>query len=167
MPEVLGLGLWALVAAGFDLRRRRLPNLLTLGGLAVGVVVVLASGASLLGMAPASAWQGLGLSLLLTLPGYALGQLGAGDVKLAAAIAMLTGLVHFIVAFALAAILALAVLLACRFARDLPYLHALCPEGWLPDGEAAGRARRTVPFGAALGIALPVSLLLLAGARAG
>ncbi|RRQ21439.1 prepilin peptidase [Thiohalobacter thiocyanaticus] len=167
MPEALGLGLWALVAAGFDLRWRRLPNLLTLGGLAVGVLVVLASGASLLGMAPASAWQGLGLALLLTLPGYALGQLGAGDVKLAAAMAMLTGLVHFIAAFALAAILALAVLLTCRFVRDLPYLHGLCPEGWLTGGEGTGRARRTVPFGAALGIALPVVMILLAGGRAG
>ncbi|MAT64078.1 MAG: hypothetical protein CMN57_00340 [Gammaproteobacteria bacterium] len=167
MPEVLVLGLWALMAAGFDLRRRRLPNLLTLGGLAVGVAVVLVSGASLLGMAPASAWQGLGLSLLLTLPAYALGQLGAGDVKLAAAIAMLTGLLHFIATFALAAILALVVLVACRFVCDLPYLHALCPGGWLPDGQSTGRARRTVPFGAALGIALPVSLLLLAGIGAG
>lgn len=163
MAETVGLMLWALVAAGFDLRWRRLPNLLTLGGLLVGVLVVLASGASLLDMPAASAWQGFGLALLLTLPGYACGQLGAGDVKLAAAIAMLTGLAQFAIAFGLAAMLALTVVLACRVFRDLPYLHGLCPAGWVTGQGDGRRASRPVPFGAALGIALSLTLILPVG----
>lgn len=161
--ETAGVLLWALLAVSFDLRWRRLPNLLTLGGLLVGGLVALVGGASLLGMPAASAWQGVGLALLLTLPGYAAGQLGAGDVKLAAAIAMLTGLAHFVIAFGLAAVLALAVVMACRLFRDLPYLHGLCPAGLNTDRGDDGQASRPVPFGAALGIALSLTLMFPIG----
>src|SRR3989442_6796607 len=73
----------ALVACVWDLHTRRIPNLLTLGAALVALIV----STSTIG------WPGLGSSMggwvlgtALWLPLYALGGMGAGDVKLLAAI---------------------------------------------------------------------------------
>lgn len=73
----------ALVACVWDLHSRRIPNLLTLGAALVALIV----STSTIG------WPGLGSSMggwllgtALWLPLYALGGMGAGDVKLLAAI---------------------------------------------------------------------------------
>jgi prepilin peptidase CpaA len=71
----------ALVASILDLRTRRVPNLLTLGGSAAGLVAAAflygttGAGLHLLG------WT---IGLVVFLPVFVLGGLGAGDVKLMA-----------------------------------------------------------------------------------
>ena len=73
----------ALVACAFDLWRQRIPNALTLGAAAVAFIAALASGGVGGLGSSAAGWL---TGLLLFLPFYALGGMGAGDVKLLAAI---------------------------------------------------------------------------------
>jgi prepilin peptidase CpaA len=73
----------ALIAVGFDVRTRRIPNLLTFGGAAAA----LASGAvqgGFSGLGQAAAGWFLGAALFF--PMFALRGMGAGDVKLLAAL---------------------------------------------------------------------------------
>jgi prepilin peptidase CpaA len=82
---------WATTAAAFDASRRRLPNWLTLGGLLGGALYALTSGTSLLGGDAANAMFATVIAFLLLLPAYLAGWMGAGDVKLFAAMGMLGG----------------------------------------------------------------------------
>jgi prepilin peptidase CpaA len=82
---------WATTAAGFDARHHRLPNWLTLGGLLGGGLYALATGTSLLGGSAANAMFATVIAFLLLLPAYLAGWMGAGDVKLFAAMGMLGG----------------------------------------------------------------------------
>ena len=73
--------LWLGLCAVQDVRQRLLANRLTLGAALLALIYLVWTGNTWLG---ASVGQGLWaffLALLLTLPGYALGRLGAGDVK--------------------------------------------------------------------------------------
>ena len=72
----------ALLAAFSDIRQRRVPNTLTFGAALVGFAmhVVLTGWSGL-----AFALAGCAVGLLLFLPVFALGGMGAGDVKLLAA----------------------------------------------------------------------------------
>ena len=73
----------AVVAAMVDLRSRRIPNVLTFGAAAAARIVAgMMSGPSALAMS-GGGWL---LGLALWLPIYALGGMGAGDVKLLAAL---------------------------------------------------------------------------------
>jgi prepilin peptidase CpaA len=75
------------VAAIIDWRTFRLPNWLTLGGVAVGLAMsVLPQGIGFL-----ESLLGAGTGLVLLLPLYALGMTGAGDVKLMAMVGAFLG----------------------------------------------------------------------------
>ena len=77
-----------MVAAGFDIRYRRIPNWLVLAGIVTGFAWNLySSGWSGLGHAAA----GLGLGFALYFPLYLLRARGAGDVKLLAAVGSIVG----------------------------------------------------------------------------
>ncbi len=162
MAEV-ALILWALALTVFDLGQRRLPNLLTLGGLVVGIVVLAVAGASLLGEAPGGVAQAFALAVVVTLPAYATSLLGAGDVKLAAAIAVLSGLNDFIVVYALATLLCLFALVARRCLVYLPYsVPGIYRQSHTVS--LGGRRPRQIRFGAAMGGALIVVMVFrLAG----
>lgn len=69
----------ALVAAGWDIRTRRIPNMLVLMGAVAGLFYHAFSGAGIL-----HALEGLGVGLAIMLPLYLLRAMGAGDVKLVA-----------------------------------------------------------------------------------
>jgi len=71
------------VACVFDVRTRRIPNVLTLSGAVAGLLYHLAT-SGLGGLQTAAA--GWILGLLLLLPYFALGGMGGGDVKLVAAL---------------------------------------------------------------------------------
>ena len=76
----IGIGM---VASVCDLHSGRIPNLLTFGATLAGIAFAVSAGGL-----PATSASTLGclLALLLWLPFYALGGMGAGDVKLLAAI---------------------------------------------------------------------------------
>lgn len=96
----------AVLAAASDLRTRRIPNMLVLAGLSVGMILnIWVAGWSGLGVSLA----GLGVGLLLMLPGYLLRFTGGGDVKLVGAIGSLVGPKTLIYAFVLSTIAAAAI----------------------------------------------------------
>ncbi len=78
--------LWLLLCAAQDARQRRIANSLTLGAAAVALVYLLWSGSTWLG---AEAGQG-GWACLIALPGFFMGRMGAGDVKLMTALGLAT-----------------------------------------------------------------------------
>ena len=85
--QIAGLGIAAL-ACGIDVRRRRIPNWLTLGAAIIGLVYrTYVDGAA--GLTDASAGWFVGAGMFF-LP-FALGGLGAGDVKLVAALGVWFG----------------------------------------------------------------------------
>jgi prepilin peptidase CpaA len=90
------------VATIIDCRRRRIPNGLSLGGAAVGLAAQVALG-GLSGLA--LGLLGWIICLAVFLPFYARGGMGAGDVKLIAAVGAFLGPVHGLQA-ALVALLA-------------------------------------------------------------
>ncbi len=73
----------AIVASVCDLRTRRIPNLLTFGAAAAALVFSLVTGGASGMLASAGGWL---TGCALFLPFFVLGGLGAGDVKLAAAL---------------------------------------------------------------------------------
>ena len=107
------------MSAVVDLRTRRVPNPLTLGIAATGVLI---AATNLGGVTPAGAFAGLGLGLLIMLPGHVVGATGAGDVKLFAALGTLLGPRGIVAAFLYTAIaggvLAVAVALCRRRLGD-------------------------------------------------
>lgn len=76
------------LAAWQDVRRFRIANVLTFGGAALAIVMSLLLPA---GHGPAAGLAGWLLGLLILLPFYALGVMGAGDVKLLAMAGAFTG----------------------------------------------------------------------------
>ena len=76
-----------LVASWTDMRSRRIPNWLTIGGMIAGLVVRAWAGPGpLIGGA-----LGVGLGLLLSAPFFAMGALGGGDAKLLMAVGAFMG----------------------------------------------------------------------------
>jgi prepilin peptidase CpaA len=89
MDVVLNLALFALIslAAYFDIRERRIPNWLILFGFIGGVLLGALQGSTQLVVSVASFFVGI---VALLIP-FAFGWMGAGDVKLFAAIGALLG----------------------------------------------------------------------------
>ena len=88
IEAMIGLLTLVSVAVVCDLKNRIIPNTVTLSGLVAG----LALGGWVGGTAGfTQSLAGLGLGLLLTLPGFLLRFTGGGDVKLIGAIGSLTG----------------------------------------------------------------------------
>ena len=78
----------AIAAAAIDLRIRRVPNVLTAGIALVGLGIA-ATGLGRVGLWLSLAGLLVGLSVML--PGYLIGAMGGGDVKLLAAVGTLLG----------------------------------------------------------------------------
>lgn len=78
----------AIAAAAIDLRTRRVPNVLTAAIALVGLAIA-AMGLGRVGIWLALAGCLVGLALML--PGYLIGAMGGGDVKLLAAVGTLLG----------------------------------------------------------------------------
>ncbi|HSI27679.1 MAG: prepilin peptidase [Methylophilus sp.] len=129
------VGTWCLGVTLADVYARRIPNILTLGMCLIAMCWLLVSGHSMLNATMQSAFLGATISLLLTLPAYAARLLGAGDVKLLLAIALISGwyltLLAFVIAALLAVIVGVAYLLVYRL-RTQP----LSRKRWLPFGAA-------------------------------
>jgi Flp pilus assembly protein protease CpaA len=126
---------WSLAVLVTDLSVRRIPNIFSLGATAVALGVLAYSGHSLLGATWPSMLLGVVLALALTLPGYFAHWLGAGDIKLLVAIALLSGWETVLISFAVGALLGglvVFVLMAVsRYSRQ-----SLSSRRWIPFGAA-------------------------------
>ena len=88
MIQGLVVVVWLVLCAMQDIRQRQIANRLTLGVALLALLYLLWSGRTWLGSSRSEGLWALILALLLTLPGYALGRLGAADVKMLAALAL-------------------------------------------------------------------------------
>jgi prepilin peptidase CpaA len=101
VPHILLL-LFVTAAALFDLRERRIPNWLSLGGLALGF------GLNFLLHQLSGLWQslvGLVLAFLVYFALYLLRAMGAGDVKMMAAVGAMVGPRSWLIIFFLTALI--------------------------------------------------------------
>jgi prepilin peptidase CpaA len=114
------LALLLVGAAWSDLRTRRIPNVLTVSGLALALVLRSFAGTS----AVNEGLLGAGLALLVVLPLLALGGFGGGDAKLLIMVGAFTGPRDFVVAFALSALVggALSLRVALQMGILMPLL---------------------------------------------
>jgi prepilin peptidase CpaA len=161
--RLLGVAI-AAAAAGADLRWRRVPKALTIGGLAAGLGWHLWAG----GLPPALMAAAAGL--LLGLPLLQLRVLGGGDVKLLAALGAVLGwhLWLWSVEFGLLAAGAWA-LAQTAARRQLPFLPArvaAIAAGWRdhglqphPDLNLDAPGATAIPFAAALCLGVLMALL--------
>jgi len=116
------------LAAFLDVRTRRIPNWLTLGLVIIGVALNLWR-AGLMGAELALA--GTVLGFLMLLPFYALGGIGAGDVKLLAAVGALLGPELLVSVAAYGALVGglMSVVILARRSKWLPQNGATGPYG--------------------------------------
>lgn len=84
--------LWLGLCALQDMRQRQIANSLTLGAALLALIYLLWRGTTWLGAPAGDGGWAFAVALLLTLPGYALGRFGAGDVKLLGALALASNL---------------------------------------------------------------------------
>ncbi|UII72185.1 prepilin peptidase [Pseudomonas sp. HN11] len=80
--------IWLGLCALQDIRQRQIANGLTLGAALLALIYLLWRGTTWLGAPAGDGGWAFAVALLLTLPGYALGRFGAGDVKLLVALAL-------------------------------------------------------------------------------
>jgi prepilin peptidase CpaA len=115
-PALVVAGAGALAAAAIDLRTGRIPNVLTFGLAAAGLLM---AGTGINGIPVGAALAGLVVGGLLMIPGHVLGATGAGDVKLLAAIGAVLGPGRVVYAFLLTALAGgvMAVVIAHRRGR--------------------------------------------------
>ena len=104
LPPVLQVLLivMVLIAGVFDIRKRRIPNHLTVSGVLVGVAL------NTFLYDTAGAWMGIkgaGLALLIYFPLFAIRALGAGDAKLMAAVGAFVGPANWLGIFILTALM--------------------------------------------------------------
>lgn len=152
-------------AAEWDVRRRRIPNALVLATFLLGAgFAVVTSGVS------GAAWRvmgGAGTALLVWMPFWLLGVMGAGDVKFFAAGAAWLGPRHAlgaaVVAAILGGVLAVAWVMAGARGREgagasvasARAPNALDSEG--PDGGVQGRRQLSLPYGVAMAAGLAIT----------
>lgn len=136
---------WAIGLAVEDWRRRRLPNAWLLLGLGLGLGHYLVWSRLPFGSTLIDAGLGFLLALLLLIPIYARGWMGAGDVKFAAVLGGLSGLNG----------LFFTLLLSALMAGGLALYFRAFPGGRLPLTEAGLKAELAgrIPYGSCLAVA--------------
>jgi prepilin peptidase CpaA len=82
--------IWLVLCAAQDARQRRIANALTLGVAALALIWLLWTGSTWLGAEAAQGGWACLIALALTLPGFFMGRMGAGDVKLMTALGLAT-----------------------------------------------------------------------------
>lgn len=124
LGAVVAVFAWLLLLSGCDLRRRRLPNVLTLPGAGVILLAAAVAGRGWPALAGATALT----AIYLLVHSLAPAGMGAGDVKLAIGLGALAGCFGAGVWFlaALAAPLLTTLLAALCGARTVPHGPSMC-----------------------------------------
>lgn len=152
----LALSAWALVIGAWDLSRRRIPNTLSLGAWPVAALPLVLAGQTWVGTQwEPTLWTTVA-AFVAGVPAYAKGKLGAGDVKLMVAMALLTSPMVFAVSYAVAGSLSLALLA----------LHTMRTHGRLithPRVERLASRLLDNPRTPESGVKMPFGALLCAG----
>ncbi|WP_122232693.1 A24 family peptidase [Pseudomonas syringae] len=91
--------IWFAICAEQDARCKQISNGLTLGAAALAIIYLALTGMTWLGSPAREALLAVTLALALTLPGYALGKLGAADVKLMTALALASNSAYLLCTF--------------------------------------------------------------------
>ncbi|MBB4862506.1 prepilin peptidase CpaA [Pseudomonas nitritireducens] len=117
---------WFAIGAYQDLTRLRVSNWVTLGGALAAALYLIVQGHSLSGADPALALGAFVLGLLLSVPGYGLGKLGAADVKALAALGLASDPQTLLYTLALGSFVCLALMLASKLLIDSDKLPANC-----------------------------------------
>jgi prepilin peptidase CpaA len=156
----------ALVITYYDVRYRRIPNPFVLATLATGLVVN-SLGGGLAGALASLGGCGLAFALMFVL--HVFGAMGAGDVKLFAAIGSVVGgqlvLPTFFVVVLVGGLLGIVTMLRAGSVRTtlhntLMLLVGLLP-GWrMPRLAVPADRRKTIPYGVAITFGSLLSLLI-------
>lgn len=136
---------WSVAVVGMDIVMLRVPNSLTFGATLLALIAFFWTGLSPLGAGGTSMLIGTTLSLVLTLPGYLTHKLGAGDVKLLLAIALLGGTAAVLTSFVVGTLI-IGVVAVCWMWLG-PWFGFRYPGG------------KSLPFGAALALGFGVAVL--------
>jgi prepilin peptidase CpaA len=148
------------LAVVYDLRERRIPNALTLGGLCAAIVMrlVLDPGTAIAGI------QGAGLGLVLSLPLFAIGAFGAGDGKLVIAVGAFLGLEGLPTALLVTGLVGGALSLAYAIRKGVLLVTMLQARDLALYCLTLGRAGTRQTLSAASGEAVPYGVAIAAGA---
>jgi prepilin peptidase CpaA len=161
-PGIIGLAvLLAVVAGVMDWRFRRIPNWLTVSGLAVGIVI----NTALAGWSGAkTSLLGAGLGLLLLLPFVLVRSLGAGDWKLVGALGAFLGpgnlLNVLLITVLVAGLMAVALIVwkgrVRETLRNMAHILGSFFSFHLPGPEVSLDSRESlkIPFGVAVTVAV-------------
>ena len=150
----------------FDVRYRRIPNMLVLATLIAGISINIAF-SGLTGMV--SSLEGLALAFFPMLLMHIFGAMGAGDVKLFAAVGAVLGVsqvpLAFVVVVMLGAVLAVYTML--RAGTVLSTLHGVLRifvgvlPGWeMPRFQMAPDRKHTIPYGVAIMLGSLIAVVL-------
>jgi prepilin peptidase CpaA len=161
-PAIL-LAALVVIAAGFDLRTRRIPNWLCAAGFVGGFACQIAL---YRWMGVRGAILGAGLALLIYIPLFALRAVGGGDVKLMTAVGAIAGPAAWLAIFIVTAIVggAMALLLIAtkkRMRRTLKNVGVLLTE--LVHLRAPHRAEEELDVTGSKGLRLPHGLTIAVG----
>ena len=157
---VVPLLVFTVLAAGWDVRTRRIPNALTISGLAVGLGLrALAGGAALL-----DGVLGAGVMFVVLVPLFAMGGVGGGDVKLLIAVGAFLGLKGAMIGLLATAVFGgvMAVFYSVRRGVILPAL--LNTSGLLKHVLTFGRMGERTTRPAAGAVSVPYGVAVAAGA---
>ncbi|WP_066267613.1 A24 family peptidase [Hydrogenophaga palleronii] len=148
--------LWLLVAIAHDGRERRIRNSLVLVGMALALLALL-PGLQPFGLSWSQALLGGAAGFAGLLCFYALGMMGAGDVKFAAALGLWVGWQALLPIWAIASVLAGLHSLLLLALQRWPYAPRLA---LALSGRTAGDGRltRPIPFAAYLAVATLVHM---------
>ncbi|SIP92219.1 A24 family peptidase [Marinobacterium stanieri] len=144
-----------------DLRRHKIPNWLTFGGLSIGLIAAYL--VSLPSVQVGAALKGALAGLLVFLPFFLSGGMGAGDVKLMAAIGSFIGPMSVFISACLALIAGgcIALLMIIRSGEVLSlyrrYLVIISTRTFIP-AEAGSVASRRFPFSLSIAVGTLVHL---------
>jgi prepilin peptidase CpaA len=154
------------IAAIFDFRTRRIPNWLNVGGVVLGLISNFAfSGMHGLQLSA----LGMLLALLIYLPLYAIRGMGAGDVKLMAAVGAIAGPENWLYIFVVTALLGGLVSLVLVFWKKRlrhTLANVLTLVGELAHGRIPGKTEPELDVHDARALRLPHGCVIALGCAA-